>query len=118
MLARYPVIERELDAAWSLARQARWPESFRHLERAHILGQTKTVQHVRVHWAMLRWAWRRKDRREIIGQALRMFGATLGTPFGLIPLGNTGGAKVSPFRPMPIPEDLKAMLPVKRGKRT
>jgi len=27
-------------------------QAFRHLERAHILGQSSTVQHVRTHWHM------------------------------------------------------------------
>lgn len=39
---------------------ARWHEcrgsidlAWHHLQRAHILGQASTLEHVRVHWAML-----------------------------------------------------------------
>ena len=29
------------------------PDEFAHLERAHVLGQASTREHVRVHWRML-----------------------------------------------------------------
>ena len=41
---------------------------FHHLERAHILGQASTIEHVRVHAMMLAWALRQRDTREIFGQ--------------------------------------------------
>jgi hypothetical protein len=44
---------------------------FAHLERAHVLGQASTRQHVRVHWRMLTWAWRQRDAHEFFGQVLR-----------------------------------------------
>ena len=103
-------IQKELAAASRLARAGREEESFRHLERAHILGQASTVQHLRVHWRMLVWGWRRKDLREVLGQIQRLVGAAIATPFGLLPRGNTGGAKVSAFRPMPIPPDLEKLF--------
>lgn len=107
----YSAIQKELAAAKKLARKGRQQESFRHLERAHVLGQTSTVQHVRVHWKMLLWAWRQRDMREVLGQIQRIVGAAIATPFGLLPRGNTGGANVSPFQPMPIPPDLEELLP-------
>jgi hypothetical protein len=110
----YWAIEKELTAASECARRGRGQEGFRHLERAHILGQTSTVQHVRAHWAMLRWGWQHRDVREIWGQILRILGAAVATPLGILPLGNTGGANVSPFRSMPIPQDLVELLPRKR----
>ena len=51
------------------------PREFGHLERAHVLGQGSTREHVRVHWAMLRWAWRNRDARELLGQVVRLVGA-------------------------------------------
>ncbi len=36
--------------------------------------------------------------------------ATTKTVFGLVPVGNTGGSNVSPFKPMVIPEDLRHIL--------
>ncbi len=84
--------------------------AFSHLERAHVLGQASTYQHVRVHWLMLRWGLRQRQAREVFGQILRLFGAATKTAIGLVPEGNTGGANVSPVRPMPLPEDLAALI--------
>lgn len=105
-----PYVERELDAAERAEFGGRLDESFRHLERAHVLGQRSTREHVRVHWRMFVWARRRRDAREAIGQALRLVGAATKTAFGLVPEGNTGGANVSPFRRIEIPSDLRAIL--------
>jgi hypothetical protein len=107
----YRALLRELATASRLARQGRDQQSFRHLERAHILGQASTVQHVRVHWKMLLWGCRRKDAREIFGQIQRIIGAAIATPLGMLPRGNTGGANASPFRSMPIPQDLEKLMP-------
>lgn len=84
--------------------------AFRHLERAHVLGQAITFEHTLVHLLMLKIGWRRKDWREIFGQIFRIIGASTKTPFGIYPVGNTGGANVSPFQPMPVSEDLQVIL--------
>ena len=85
-------------------------EEFAYLERAHILGQYSTWSHVNVHVQMLKWAWREKDVSEFVGQIVRIVGAATKTAIGLVPRGNTGGANVSAFKPMPIPDDLAAIL--------
>ena len=36
------------------------------------------------------------------------------TGFGLVPAGNTGGSNVSPFRPLPVADDLAAILAAAR----
>ena len=84
--------------------------AFRHLERAHVLGQSITADHTRVHWRMLKIGWKRRDAREVFGQIIRILGAATKTAFGIYPKGNTGGADVYFFKPMPIPEDLQAIL--------
>lgn len=103
-----------VDSELAQARQMRVAENhsaeFRHLERAHILGQASTVEHVRVHALMFAWALRQRKASEIMGQILRIIGAATKTMFGLVPIGNTGGSNVSPFKPMPIPTDLKKIL--------
>lgn len=81
-----------------------------HLERAHILSQPLAGAHVRTHLAMLAYAFRRRDRHEIVGQVLRLIVAGPGSWTGRYPVGNTGGADVSAFRPMPVPDDLRAIL--------
>jgi hypothetical protein len=40
---------------------------------------------------MLTWAFRNNSIREISGQIIRILGAAIVTPLGLVPLGNTGG---------------------------
>ncbi len=103
-------VQSELDSADALAKRGDFHAAFRHLERAHVLGQNSTSQHVRTHWRMLLWGVQQRDLREITGQALRILGAAIVTVFGFVPRGNTGGANVSPFRAMPIPDDLSALL--------
>lgn len=83
--------------------------AFAHLERAHILGQRDTLRHTWSHWWMLRVGLRRGDFREVRGQVLRMVASMLFSRIW-VPEGNTGGANVSPVKPMPIPEDFHELL--------
>ena len=83
---------------------------WRHLERAHVLSQPMAVAHVRTHVAMLGYGVRHRDRREIVGQLVRLVVAAPGTWTGRYPVGNTGGANVSALEPMPIPADLQDVL--------
>jgi hypothetical protein len=66
--------------------------------------------HLRTHLAMLAYACRQRDRHEVVGQMLRVIVAGPGSWTGRYPVGNTGGADVSAFRPMPVPDDLRAVL--------
>lgn len=100
----------------SNARSRGQPETeFRYLERAHVLGQSSTYWHTRVHWAMGRWAFRNRAPGEFFGQLLRIAGAATKTPFGLVPEGNTGGSNVSPFKRMPIAADLRHIIETARS---
>jgi hypothetical protein len=81
-----------------------------HLERAHILGQRRYVTHVQTHYRMLRLALKQADAKEARGQLVRLIGAGPFHMAGWVPVGNTGGADVSPTLPMPIPSDLQAYL--------
>jgi hypothetical protein len=103
-------VRSELDASHHAEGKGDATAAFRHLERAHVLGQANTIAHVRVHWRMLRWALRHHRAREVAGQVMRIVGAATKTPVGWLPHGNTGGANVSPFRPMPIPLDLQQQI--------
>ena len=86
------------------------PGAFAHLERAHVIGQASTREHVRVHLQMLRWGVRRRAVREVLGQIFRIAGAATMTGIGLVPAGNTGGTDVSPFKRMPIPHELQTLI--------
>lgn len=84
--------------------------AWRHLERAHILGQPWPKEHTYVHWKMLKFGFRIKKTNEIIGQLPRLLVGGVKSFVGKIPVGNTGGANVPPLKPMEIPEDLKKIL--------
>ena len=102
--------ESEMGEAEASLRAGKLDEAFHHLERAHILGQQFVRPHVRTHFAMLRIGIRRRDRREIAGQLLRIPAAVIASTLGIPPGGNTGGANVGFFAAMEIPPDLQALL--------
>ena len=109
---------RALEAAWQNERNAAAtarrtgdaPGEWHHLERAHILSQPLAGRHVRTHGAMLAASVRRRDGREMAGQLLRLVLAVPGSVSGRYPVGNTGGADVSAFSPMAVPDDLRPLL--------
>ncbi|TDD02977.1 DUF3703 domain-containing protein [Nonomuraea deserti] len=86
--------------------EARW----RHLERAHILSQPWPWPHTANHIAMFTLAVRQRDRREAFGQVIRIVVAAPGSALGRYPEGNTGRARVGLTQPMPVPDDLAAVL--------
>lgn len=103
-------VSREIECATAAQNRQQADQAFRHLERAHVLGQHSTREHVRVHILMLRWGWRHRSPREVLGQLLRIVGAATKTAIGWVPKGNTGGANVSPFKPMSIDPELHAIM--------
>ena len=105
-----PYVFKELECSSTAERRGDPKLAFHHLERAHVLGQASTREHVRAHWAMLMWAIRHRMIGEAAGQIFRIVGAATKTAFGLIPAGNTGGTNVSPFRRLPIAADLESIL--------
>lgn len=109
-------VDAEIEKASNFIKSNDLMSAFRHLERAHVIGQAVTVEHTRVHWLMLKIGWKKRDVREIFGQLFRIVGASTKTPFGIYPTGNTGGANVSPFKSLPIPEDLQEII--KEAKRS
>jgi hypothetical protein len=100
---------REIDAAASEQIRGDAQAEFARLERAHILGQRHTLAHTRAHWQMFRFGLRHRDVREVVGQLARML-AALTKSMIWVPVGNTGGANVSPVRSMPVPEDLRPFI--------
>lgn len=108
-------VDVELAASQEAERAGDLLMAFHHLERAHVLGQNSTTQHVRVHMLMLLWGMRNHKPREIIGQCTRLLGAATKTWSGLVPSGNTGGANVSPFKAMAVPDDLADLIAAARS---
>ena len=84
--------------------------AWKQLERAHIIGQLWFVQHTYVHWLMLRFGIRMKNKKEILGQLPRLLIGGVKSFVGKIPTGNTGGANVSPLRVMEIPEEIRNIM--------
>jgi hypothetical protein len=113
-----PYVQAELDAAAAAERSGSRQQAFRHLERAHVLAQPATTEHVRVHWHMFRFALTYGLFGEAIGQTLRLVLAGPLTVVGAIPMGNTGGSEVSGFLPMPVPADLQKLIDVARAGST
>ncbi|MFI5224720.1 MAG: DUF3703 domain-containing protein, partial [Nitrospirales bacterium] len=77
-----PYVEHEILAAREAESRGQPDIGFSHLERAHVLGQASTVEHVRAHWHMLLWSIRQRNVRECLGQMLRIVGAALSTALG------------------------------------
>ena len=84
--------------------------AWRQLERAHIIGQPWFVQHTYIHWLMLRFGIKIKNKKEILGQLPRLLVGGIKSFVGKIPTGNTGGANVPPLRAMEIPEELENIM--------
>ena len=68
-------VEIELLDARTMRSQNNHLKEFASLERAHILGQSSTFEHVRVHCHMLDWGVRNRNYFEIFGQILRLVDA-------------------------------------------
>lgn len=80
------------------------------LTRAHILSQRWAGPHLRCHAAMLTRALRERHAKEVVGQVIRLIVAAPGSWTGRVPIGNTGRSDVPLMKPMPIPDDLAALL--------
>ena len=105
-----PYFQKELTEAKNTFTKRCFQQSWRHLERAHILGQPYPITHSFVHWKMLEFGIKTKNTKEIIGQIPRLLVGGVKSFVGNIPLGNTGGANVPPLQPMEIPEDLLIII--------
>jgi hypothetical protein len=101
--------EAELSAAGAATVEGKVEIAFHHLERAHILSQRHTVQHVHVHWLMLRLGASTGAWREVMGQSTRIVAAAVFSRIW-VPIGNTGRAHVSALKPMSVPDDLRSLL--------
>jgi len=99
-MAQYRAARRDGDhsAAWNA------------VGRAHIVAQPFFAPHLSAHWHMLGFAIALRDWREAAGQLLRLALVPLGSLTGRLPVGNTGRARISAFRPMPVPPDLAKMI--------
>lgn len=105
-----PFFEKELLDAKSNFKQGKFQQSWRHLERSHILAQPYPLNHTYVHWKMFLFGIQTKNIKEILGQIPRLLLGGVKSFVGNIPIGNTGGANVPPLKPMEIPQDLLTII--------
>ena len=84
--------------------------AFRHLERAHVIGQTFVGAHAKTHWLMLALEIRRRRITAAFGQAVRLVLGMIGSAVGVVPIGNTGGTDISMFKRLPIAPDLQEIV--------
>ena len=109
-----PVVKEEIQLSQVANSKGENDRAFNHLENAHVLGQESTYWHVKVHFLMFVWSIRNRNTKEFFGQILRMVGALTKTAIGLVPIGNTGGSNISPFKKLPLkPEHRVAILKAK-----
>lgn len=83
-----------------------WP----HLERAHLLSQQWAWPHTKVHAVMFSQAFRERDRRELVGQVVRIVVAGPGSLAGRFPVGNTGRTTMKLTAVAEVPPDVLAIL--------
>jgi hypothetical protein len=105
-----PAVNAELTLAKAARAQGDTVGEFHHLENAHVLGQRSTWLHVKVHLLMMLWGFRNRSLKEVAGQLFRTVGAATKTAIGLIPDGNTGGANISPFKPLALSKEHAALI--------
>jgi hypothetical protein len=101
-------IRTRIDAELETARHSDdpWPA----LERAHLLSQPWAWPHTRVHGAMLAVGFARRDRREVIGQLVRLIVAGPGSLTGRYPAGNTGRTTMALTETADLPDDISDTL--------
>lgn len=80
------------------------------LEAAQVVGQTRLGPHLKTHTLMLGPARQDGDWPEATGQLLRLTLAPLGHVVGRLPIGNSGRSNISAFQPMPIRDDIAAVI--------
>lgn len=81
--------------------------AWNHLERTHIIGQKYPCAHTFVHWKMLQFGIKIKNRKEIIGQIPRLIFGGVKSFVGKIPVGNPGGANVPPLKSFTIKKEIQ-----------
>ncbi len=84
--------------------------AWHHLERSHIIGQSYPIEHTYSHWLMLKLGFMQRNVKEVFGQIIRLIVGGWKSFINYVPLGNTGGANVSPLKSMPIPNDIQIVF--------
>ncbi len=105
-----PFYEEELKNYQAAFTNGHLRNAWRHLERAHIIGQRYPMTHNLVHWKMLQFGFKIKDVNEIVGQLPRLLFGGIKSFVGKVPIGNPGGANVPPLKSFPIEKELQVIF--------
>ncbi len=105
-----PFYNQELDLYLQHFNAGNLQDAWRHLERAHIIGQAYPWHHSYVHWKMLQYGMHIKSIKEVVGQIPRLLIGGVKSFVGKIPTGNTGGANIPPLKSLPITTELKEIF--------
>ena len=101
-----PYFEKELKAYFACMQNSNYQSAWRHLEKAHVIGQAYPLKHTYVHWKMLQFGIQIKSMKEVIGQVPRLLIGGVKSFVGKIPVGNTGGANIPPLKTLPIEQEI------------
>jgi hypothetical protein len=102
--------DREIALGEALIASGDLERAMKHLERAHVLGQSFVGPHWKAHASMLELELRRRRFGAAWGQVLRLILGAVGSAVGVVPVGNTGGSDISMFKRMPVAPDLQAII--------
>jgi hypothetical protein len=102
-----PYFAAELEACRQQHQMNNLQSAWRHLERAHVIGQAYPYAHSLVHWKMLLFGIQIKSTKEVIGQIPRLLIGGVKSFVGKIPVGNTGGSNIPPLRSLPIEPEIQ-----------
>ncbi len=105
-----PFLKSELDSYNEHLQSNNYAAAWRHLERAHVLGQPFAWPHTYIHWKMLLFGIKIKNTKEVLGQIPRLLVGGVKSFVGKVPLGNTGGANIPPLRRLEVEPDIKAIF--------
>ena len=105
-----PYFQEELQAYHQALGKGQLQTAWRHLERAHVIGQAYPLAHSLVHWKMLRFGIKIKSGKEVIGQVPRLLVGGVKSFVGNVPVGNTGGANIPPLKRLPIDPHITAIF--------
>ena len=86
------------------------PKAWSHLERAHVIGQSFPFAHSFVHYKMLQFGIKIKSPNEVLGQIPRLLIGGVKSFVGKVPIGNTGGSNIPPFKQIRLEKDIELMF--------
>ena len=101
-----PYFDKELRDYYAALQENKLQQAWRHLEKAHVIGQAYPFQHSYVHWKMLQFGIKIKSLKEVTGQIPRLLIGGVKSFVGKIPVGNTGGANIPPLKSLTIDREI------------